>query len=246
MPLAKNRARLLANGARGRLDLLPVRVILFDIDGTLISTGGAGRAALEAALPTAFGLPAEFPNISLGGRTDRAIARDVLLHFGLDDTAENWNRYQRAYLEHLPECLHKLRGRVLPGMAEAVAEIGRRGNALVGLLTGNVVAGAQCKLGFFGLWEYFPFGGFGDRHVDRADVAREALAAAERHGQQTLSPDEVWVVGDTPLDVACARAIGAKAVAVATGGVDRAALAAAKPDLLLDDFSQWRELAILD
>ncbi len=219
---------------------------MFDIDGTLISTGGAGRAALEAALATAFDLPAAFPSISLGGRTDRAIARDVMLHFGLEDSVENWNRYRQAYLAHLPECLHRLRGRVLPGMAEAVAEIGRRGNALVGLLTGNVAAGAECKLGHFGLWEHFPFGGFGDRHVDRADVAREALAAAERHGGRSLNLDQVWVVGDTPLDVACARAIGAKSVAVATGGVDRAALAAAAPDLLLDDFSQWRELAILE
>lgn len=218
---------------------------MFDIDGTLISTGGAGRAALEAALATAFGLPAEFPDVPLGGRTDRAIARDVLAHFGLDDSPENWNRYQQAYLAHLPECLQRLRGRVLPGMAEAVTELSRRGDALVGLLTGNVAAGARCKLGHFGLWGHFPFGGFGDRHVDRADVAREALAAAERHGQRTLSPDEVWVVGDTPLDVACARAVGAKALAVATGGVDRQALAAAEPDVLLDDFSQWRELAFL-
>lgn len=223
-----------------------MRVFLFDIDGTLISTGGAGRAALEAALATAFALPAEFPEISLGGRTDRAIARDVMTHFGLEDSAENWNRYRQAYLAHLPACLARLRGRVLPGMAEAAAEIARRGDALIGLLTGNVVAGAQCKLGYFGLWDHFPFGGFGDRHVDRADVAREALAAAERHGGRPLDLDQVWVVGDTPLDVACARAVGARAVAVATGGVDREALAAAAPDLLLDDFSQWRDLAILE
>lgn len=236
----------LANRAYYRLNSNPVRVFLFDIDGTLISTGGAGRAALELALTTAFDLPPQFPEIPLGGRTDRAIARDVLLHFGLADSPGHWDRYRQAYLQHLPECLARRNGRVLPGMAEAVAELNRRGDALVGLLTGNVAAGAQCKLGFFGLWEQFAFGGFGDRHVHRADVAREALAAAEAHGGEPVTAHDVWVVGDTPLDVACARAVGARAVAVATGGVSREELAAAEPDVLLDDFSQWRELALLE
>ena len=107
----------------------------------------------------------------------------------------------------------------------------------VGLLTGNVAEGARVKLEYYGLAHYFAFGAFGDDHLNRDDVARDALAAARTHVSPDVSPEQVWVIGDTPLDIECARAIGAHVLAVATGVHTAAELAAERPDLLLGDLS---------
>jgi phosphoglycolate phosphatase-like HAD superfamily hydrolase len=212
-----------------------MHVCLFDIDGTLISAGGAGKAALEAALAEAFGIDRPCERLELSGRTDTAILTDLVRHHGLDDTPAVRDRLIGAYLRHLPRCLEAKSGRVLPGIAELLATLRGRADVAVGLLTGNVRAGARVKLGHFGLYEHFAFGGFGDFHLDRDDVAREALAEARRHLDGAVVAERVWVIGDTPLDVRCARAIGARAVAVTTGWHSRAELADCEPDLLLDD-----------
>ncbi len=212
-----------------------MHVCLFDIDGTLISSGGAGKAALEAALAEDFGIDRPIEALQLSGRTDVAIVTDLLLYHGMDDTAEVRRRLLVAYLRHLPRCLATGMGRVLPGIAELLELLRGRKDVVVGLLTGNVRAGASLKLGHFGLFEHFAFGGFGDLHHDRDDVAREALVEAHRHLNGAVVAEKVWVIGDTPLDVRCARAIGARAVAVTTGWHSRAELAACEPDLLLDD-----------
>src|SRR5262249_4886058 len=161
-------------------DTIAMHVCLFDIDGTLISSGGAGKAALEMALADAFNLPHRIEKLSLSGRTDRAIIRDILRLYAIADTPENWRRLTEAYLSHLPGCLERLNGRILPGIVELLARLHTRDDVLLGLLTGNVRAGARTKLGHFGLYEFFPFGGFGDDHFDRDDVAREALAEVHR------------------------------------------------------------------
>jgi len=214
-----------------------MHVCLFDIDGTLISSGGAGKAALEAALASEFGIGRLIDKLELSGRTDRAIARDILRMHSLDETTANWQRLIEGYLRHLPHCLATLQGRVLPGIAALLEELSRRDDVLLGLLTGNIRAGAKLKLGHFGLYDYFAFGGFGDAHLDRDDVAREALAEVHRQMNGSAVPERIWVVGDTPLDIACARAIGARAVAVATGWHTTEELAAHQPDLLLNDLS---------
>jgi phosphoglycolate phosphatase-like HAD superfamily hydrolase len=212
-------------------------VCLFDIDGTLISSGGAGKAALEAALADAFGVTPATDTLRLSGRTDRAIIRDLFRMHGVAETPENLRRFTAAYLRRLPECLERCAGRVLPGVAELLHRLCGRGDVLVGLLTGNVRDGARVKLGHFGLFEHFAVGGFGDHHFDRDDVAREALAEVRRTLNGAADPGRVWVVGDTPLDVRCARAIGARAAAVCTGWHDRDELAACGPDVLLTDLS---------
>ena len=212
-----------------------MHVCLFDIDGTLIASGGAGKAALEAALTEAFGVPHIFDKLELSGRTDRAIIADLFRLHVIDDTPENHERLRDAYLRHLPRYLSA--GRVLPGIAELLAHLAGRPEMAVGLLTGNVRAGAKAKLGFFGLYDYFAFGGYGDHHLDRDDVAREALAEVRCRFNGTVRHDCIWVIGDTPLDIRCARAIGARAVAVATGWHSLAELAAHRPDLLLTDLS---------
>jgi len=221
-------------------------VCLFDIDGTLISSGGAGKAALEAALADEFGVTHLIEKLKLSGRTDRAIIRDLFRMHVIDDTPENLRRLIAAYLVRLPECLRRSAGRVLPGVAELLLRLRDRDDVLVGLLTGNVRDGARVKLGHFGLFEHFAVGGYGDRHFDRDDVAREALANVRRVLNGTADPRRIWVVGDTPLDVRCARAIGARAAAVCTGWHDRDELAGCGPDVLLTDlsdpttlFAQW-------
>ncbi len=214
-----------------------MHVCLFDIDGTLISSGGAGKAALEAALASEFGIPRLLEELKLSGRTDRAIAYDILRMHALDETPENWQRLITGYLRHLPQSLATLKGRVLPGIAALLGELSQRDDVLLGLLTGNIRAGARVKLGHFGLYDYFTFGGYGDEHLDRDDVAREALAEVHRQLNGSAVPERIWVIGDTPLDIACARAIGARAVAVATGWHPIEELAAHRPDLLLNDLS---------
>ncbi|HEY7330839.1 MAG TPA: HAD family hydrolase [Gemmataceae bacterium] len=212
-----------------------MRVCLFDIDGTLIASGGAGKAALEAALAEEFGVPHILDKLQLSGRTDRAIVSDLFRMHVIDDTPENHERLRDAYLRHLPHYLHA--GRVLPGIAELLTYLARRTDVAVGLLTGNVRAGAKVKLGYFGLYDYFAFGGFGDHHLDRDDVAHEAWTEVRRRFNGSVLPESIWVIGDTPLDIRCARAIGAQAVAVATGWHSVTELAAHRPDLLLADLA---------
>lgn len=209
---------------------------LFDIDGTLLASGGAGKAALELAFTEIFGISLAV-QIPYSGRTDRAIARDLLRSHDIDDSLENWQRLLAGYLARLPDSLHRHNGRVLPGILAVLAALQERPDVSIGLLTGNVRAGARVKLGHYGLFEHFAFGGFGDHHFDRDDVAREALAAVRTHLGAHTAPERIWVIGDTPLDVRCGRAIGANVVAVATGVHTAAQLRDAKPDLTLDDFS---------
>jgi phosphoglycolate phosphatase-like HAD superfamily hydrolase len=213
-----------------------MNVCLFDIDGTLIASGGAGKAALEAALAEVFGIDRPIDKLQLSGRTDRAIVRDLFLLHELEESDEARRRLLESYLSHLPRCLKNSAGRVLPGVAELLAILRGRDDVLVGLLTGNVRAGARAKLGHFDLFKHFDFGGFGDEWLDRDDVAREALAEVERLGRG-VRPERIWVIGDTPLDVQCARAIGARALAVCTGWHSQEELAECRPDLLLGDLS---------
>jgi phosphoglycolate phosphatase-like HAD superfamily hydrolase len=214
-----------------------MRIILFDIDGTLVRTGGAGKAAMEAGLRTAFGVTHINDTVPYSGRTDRAIGRDLLTVHGIEPTPENQRRLQAAYLAELPAALRKFGGKVCPGVGELLVTLGTQPDTVLGLLTGNVRAGAQAKLGHFGLWDYFACGGFGDEHFDRDDVARMALVEVTAHLGRDVDPACVWVIGDTPLDVRCARAIGARAVAVATGWHPHAELLECGPDHIFDDLS---------
>ncbi|HJZ90437.1 MAG TPA: HAD family hydrolase [Gemmataceae bacterium] len=217
-----------------------MRVLLFDIDGTLIRSGGAGKAAMEAALKSAFGVAEVRDRVAYSGRTDPGIVRELLDLHGIEPADENATRLEAAYLAQLPGMLKRIRGSVLPGIDEALRR--ERQGAVVGLLTGNIRAGAEIKLRHYGLWDYFPFGGFADDLLDRDDVARRALAEAERHIGKRVDAADIWVIGDTPLDVQCARAIGAKAVVVATGWHPHEELLACNPDHLLPDFTHAGEL----
>jgi phosphoglycolate phosphatase-like HAD superfamily hydrolase len=212
-------------------------VCLFDIDGTLLSSGGAGKAAMEAALETAFSLPRVFGDIQFSGRTDRAIGQDLFRLHGIEGSIANWDRFVGAYLQLLPSYLTRYKGRVLPGISSLLECLQARDDVAVGLLTGNIRHGARLKLAHYDLYHHFAFGGFGDDHFHRNDVALEALAEVQNHLGGPVDLSRLWVIGDTPLDVHCARSIGARVAAVATGWHSREELALEHPDLLLADLS---------
>jgi phosphoglycolate phosphatase-like HAD superfamily hydrolase len=222
-----------------------MNICLFDIDGTLLSSGGAGKAAMEAALESEFGTPPSAGDVPFSGRTDRAITQDLFDYHGVDWSTPNWERFLAAYLNHLPSCLARHKGKVLPGISELLDNLDGQESVALGLLTGNVQDGARLKLGHYGLFDYFSFGGFGDHHMDRDDVAREALQVIHRQFDGSFDLHNTWVIGDTPLDIRCARAIGARAVAVATGFHPYDELAAEGPDLVVRDFSDYRPLISL-
>jgi phosphoglycolate phosphatase-like HAD superfamily hydrolase len=214
-----------------------MHIFLFDIDGTLVLSGGAGKAAMEAALRSEFGTKSGTTGIPFSGRTDRAIVRDLFRRHGIAESPENTQRFLSAYLQHLPGCLSRHRGEILPGVAALLEQLHAHTHVMLGLLTGNVREGARLKLGHFRLFHYFRLGSYGDVHFHRDDVAREALTELSRHLGDGVVSERIWVIGDTPLDVQCARAIGARAAAVATGWHPLHELAASKPDLLLKDLS---------
>lgn len=214
-----------------------MHICLFDIDGTLLSSGGAGKAAMEAALHDRFGVPGDSGGIPFSGRTDRGIMRDLFHRHGVEESAENCRDFLEAYLAALPDFLARHPGKVYAGVAELLAHLHGRDDVWLGLLTGNVREGARHKLRHYALLHFFRGGGYGDVHFHRDDVARAALAELRQHLGERAQPERIWVIGDTPLDVQCARAIGARVAAVGTGWHSLDELAASEPDLLFADLS---------
>jgi phosphoglycolate phosphatase len=219
-------------------------VFLFDIDGTLMDSGGAGRRSVERAFAARHGRPDACAALSFGGMTDRAIARAGLTAIGIAATSEAIDDILATYLEGLVAELATSRVIVHTGV-EAALEAVTAAGAAVGLGTGNVRDGARLKLSRAGLYERFAFGGFGCDHEARDALLR---VGAER-GAQALGalPAEcrVVVVGDTPKDIAAAQAIGAESIAVATGPFTREALAAAGPTRVFGDLGEEGALAAL-
>jgi phosphoglycolate phosphatase-like HAD superfamily hydrolase len=211
------------------------RLVLFDIDGTLILTGRAGLRGMSAAFERIYGIPDALAGISFAGRTDRAIVSDALRGMGLEPDEAAVQELRAAYLAHLTEEIVKPvpDSRVLPGVWNLLEALAGRDDVAVGLLTGNFEGGAAIKLGHFDLWRRFAFGAFGDRHLDRRDLVPVAVEAAARAGVR-VPLDRTVVIGDTPLDIDCAQAHGVRCIAVATGPFSREELATAAPDLTVE------------
>lgn len=212
-------------------------LLLFDIDGTLITSGGAGEGALNDAMQERFGVANGLGEINVAGATDSSIARVMLEQNGLEATAENITALLDSYLHHLKVRLPRHQGRILPGIVALLDRLKGRPDCVLALLTGNVERGAEIKLGHYGVWDYFEFGAFADDHHDRNELGHFARARAlERHGVE-FPPETIFIIGDTPRDVGCGRAIGARTVAIATGNYSRDELAECRPDFLFDDLS---------
>jgi phosphoglycolate phosphatase-like HAD superfamily hydrolase len=211
------------------------RLVLFDIDGTLIWTGGAGSRALTRAFDEWAGIPDGLDGIPVPGRTDTIIFADLLRRHGLGASRPALDALQDTYFRCLAEELSALPVDVdpLPGVVALLDALAAESRMSTALLTGNHARGARLKLERYGLWHYFPFGAFGEDAADRNDLVPVALERAAAAGVPPVSPRDVVIVGDTPLDVACGRAHGASTIGVATGGCAEGALTGAGADLVL-------------
>ena len=212
-------------------------LFLFDIDGTLIASGGVGEYSMRLAVQDMFGVEDGLGGVEIAGRTDHLITENIFKKFGVQWTPQRAAEFLDLYLRHLTEELPRKKGRLLPGIIELLDALKARPQVAMALLTGNLERGAEIKLTHYGVWNYFEFGAYADDHSDRNRLGPFARArATERHGVE-FPPERIFVLGDTPHDITCGRVIGAKTVAIATGGYTREQLAAHQPDVLFDDLA---------
>jgi len=243
-----------------------VRLLLFDVDGTLVLTGGAAVRAMDAAFAEVFGVRGAFDGVALAGRTDGSILADAYARaFPASPVSRNLAdatgavpidgaiaRYKATYFARFANEIlkpvpvdpakphrHRFKG-VFPGVRELLDVLQPRPDVFLGLLTGNYEEGARIKLAYFDLWRYFACGAFGDDSLDRPALVPIAIERARAEGCPPVAPSNVLVIGDTPLDVACARESGVSSVAVATGGYSADALRAAGADIVFDNFTDTR------
>lgn len=224
------------------------KLLLFDIDGTLVDTEGAGLGSLEEGFFTAFPhcRGKDFPPLDLGGATDGSVVAFLFEHFEIDDHDGHRELFFDHYIIALDGCMNNLRnrgkGRLLPGIPELLGELERRDDCLMGLLTGNIEAGARLKLRHFEIDHHFCFGAYGNDHSQRNELGPIAIDRAEGMSGQRFEPQRTVIIGDTLKDIACARAFGAHVIAVATGGVSYEQLESGEPDVLLADLAKTEEV----
>lgn len=216
----------------------PPTLVLFDIDGTLVRTGGAGRRAMAQACVDVFNRPptSAFP---MAGRTDRWIAIELAVRHGFKNDDRVVRQLHQRYLAHLDRELHidgPGKG-ILPGVRALLDSLANRDDVSIALLTGNLEAGARAKLEHFGLWRDFASGAFGDDHSERGQLFTVALARAAATSGRSFQAMTTVVVGDTPLDVEVAVSTGARAVGVATGEYDLATLQSSGAHTVLPNFA---------
>jgi phosphoglycolate phosphatase-like HAD superfamily hydrolase len=218
------------------------RLLLWDIDATLITTARAGEKGLKQIVQQRWGVADDFHDIEIAGRTDVQIVRQILRKYGVAPTDEQVRPFLDQYLQHLEEFLPQLHGRILPGVAEILTRLKPNPDRVLALLTGNLRRGAELKLRRYGLWEYFEFGAFADDHHERNELGAFARRRAlEKHGHD-FAVAAIDVIGDTGHDIACGKIFGARTIAVATGSWTREQLARHEPDFLFDDLSQVDEI----
>ena len=217
---------------------IPKRLLLFDIDGTLIDSRGAGIQSLKNVLQQQFGVIDDLHGVEIAGKTDTGIVHQILRKQNIVVTEEKTAAFLELYLEFLAGELPQRQGRLLPGVAELLPRLQARPHNVLALLTGNLRRGAQLKLAHYGIWDFFEFGAFADDHHDRNYLGPFAQKRAREKHAIDFAATAIDVIGDTPHDIACGKAIGARTIAVTTGSFSRAQLAAHQPDFILADFSE--------
>ena len=220
------------------------RLVLFDVDYTLLYSGGAGSLSMNRAFQEVFGIQDGFRNAKLfTGRTDTAILRDALVQHGLlRSFEESLERFKESYFRHLAIALHETAGRVMPGVPDLLPALEARKQVRLGLATGNFRQGAMMKLAHYDLARFFSEGGFGEDAEERAVVVELAIRRVAKGDPLPRGNRSVYVVGDTSLDIAAAKANGAWAVAVATGPRSPAELEEAGADLVFPDLSDTQSV----
>ena len=224
-----------------------VKLLLFDVDGTLVLTGGAGVRAMNRAFEAVFGIPDAFRGVPMAGRTDPAILSDALTKFGVEPSIGHLADFTTAYVALLAEEVdapvptpvdgtsrRHFKG-ALPGVPELIGRLAVIDRVFLGLLTGNYLDGARIKLAYFDLWHHFRCGAYGGDADLRHELVPVAMARAAEAGCPNVGLADVIIIGDTTLDVDAARKAGVACVAVATGGVDQAALRAAGADIVFEN-----------
>jgi phosphoglycolate phosphatase len=222
----------------GNREKMTKRLLLFDIDGTLIDSKGAGIRSLKSVLRHKFGVTDDLAGVEIAGRTDTGIVHQILRKQNIAVTEENTAAFLELYLEFLVDELPRRQGSVLPGIAELLSRLQARPQNVLALLTGNLRRGAQLKLAHYGIWDFFEFGAFADDHHDRNYLGPFAQERARAAHSIDFAADNIDVIGDTPHDIACGKAIGARTIAVTTGSFSREQLSAHQPDFILADFSE--------
>lgn len=215
-----------------------IRLVLFDIDGTLIRTDGAGVRAFDRTAELEFGIRNGTSHMRFAGRTDTSLVREFFARHGIAAAPANFDRFFSRYVFLLDYFLAPASGRVCGGVREFVHGLQALSPPpLLGLLTGNIRLGAEIKLRHFGLWGLFGVGAFGDDHENRNELARLAHQRGGSAFGRPLRPVETLVVGDTPFDIECGRSIGARVLAVATGGATLEVLRRHRPDWAMADLT---------
>ena len=191
------------------------KLVLYDIDGTLITAGGAGTRSLNRAFQRLFGVEEAFKSVPMAGKTDPQIMREGMKLHGLDHLDGNVDKMIEKYLYFLKEEIENPMRHIMPGIQESLDLFGNKGMT-IGLLTGNLEKGAKIKLSPFGIFDYFNSGAFGSDHEDRDELLPIAIEKYKKQGLNFL-PKDCYVIGDTPRDVQCAKVHGAHCIALATG-----------------------------
>jgi len=223
-----------------------VRLVLFDVDGTLVHTGRAGSQAFAKTFATEFNAHDGIEKMKFAGRTDVSLVREFFGYHRIPATPENFERFFTRFVFWLDQIVAQSHGEICRGVPGFLAGL----RALpeppaLGLLTGNIRLGAEIKLRRYGLWEHFLFGGFADDHEDRDQIAAAAFARGCRL-LAGLRPEEVVVVGDTPHDIRCGKFIGARVLAVATGGARLDELEKHSPHWAVEDLTRVNAREIVD
>lgn len=221
------------------------KIILFDIDGTLL-WGGPAKSAFVDAMTETYGTPGDVENVSFAGKTDPQIARELLRSAGKteQEILSGLEELFRRYLAYLESRLPDDPVRVLPGVPALLDALEDHDDVGVGLLTGNVAGGARLKLASGGLWGRFHFGSYGSDHEHRDELPSIAVARARDLWGDVVTPERAIVVGDTPRDIQCGKVGGTRTLAVATGSFSVDELRGHEPDHVLEDFSSTT--AVLD
>lgn len=215
------------------------RIILFDIDGTLV-WGGPAKDAFVDAMNETYGTPGAFEKVSFAGKTDPQIARELLDGVGMSrgEIEGGFEELWRRYLGYLEARLPRDPVQVLSGVESLLHALAEHDDVGVGLLTGNIHGGARLKLSSGGLWRHFTFGSYGSDHEERDELPAIAVQRARELWGAHVTADEAIIVGDTPRDVQCGKAGGTRTIAVATGSFSSVDLEAEGPDHVLEDLSE--------